>query len=168
MRISDALNILGLVGQADLASCKKAFRSAASKYHPDHGGSTEMMQAINEAWESICQWYAENPEQPLRDHNEPSGYGDLLNAAINAIVEIAGLEIEICGAWVWVGGDTKPAKEALKAAGYRWGGAKRRWYFRPAGYKSRGRGKWSMDDIRDFHGSQHVPGRAAPQHARIR
>ena len=31
-----------------------------------------------------------------------------------------GLEIEICGLWMWVGGETKKHKDALKDAGYKW------------------------------------------------
>jgi hypothetical protein len=29
------------------------------------------------------------------------------------------VEIEICGLWVWVGGETKKHKDTLKAAGYK-------------------------------------------------
>lgn len=66
------------------------------------------------------------------------------------------LEIEICGTWVWVSGDTKPVKEGLKAAGFRWAPKKMKWYWKPAGQRSFGRGKWSMDEIREFHGSERV------------
>lgn len=160
MRIADALNILGLTGAADAASCETAYRRAAMKFHPDRaGGSTEMMSAVNQAIESIREWYAAGNDE-LRSHDEPTGYGDLLAAAIAAVVELEGIAIEICGSWVWITGDTKPHKEAFKTAGYKWGAKKQAWYFRPAGYKSRGRGKWSLDEIREFHGSQSVPGRA--------
>ena len=160
MRIADALNILGLAGAADADSCEKAYRRAAMKFHPDRaGGSSEMMQAVNQAIESIREWYAAGNDN-LRDHNTPSGYGDLLADAIAAIVELQGIAIEICGSWIWVTGDTKPHKEAFKAAGFRWGAKKAAWYFRPAGFKSRGRGRFSLDDIREMHGSQHVPGKA--------
>jgi hypothetical protein len=161
MRIADALNILGLSGSADLASCETAYRRAAMKYHPDRaGGSVEMMQAVNDAVESIRTWYRDPENAPLRDHAEPSGYGDLLAAAIAAVVELEGIAIEICGSWIWVTGDTKPHRDAFKAAGYRWGAKKMAWFFRPAGFKSRSRGNWSLDEIREHHGSQAVPGRA--------
>lgn len=163
MRITDALNLLGLEGSADLASCETAYRRAAMKYHPDRGGSADMMKAINAAVAAIRKWYAEGRDE-LRPHTNPSGYGDALNAALQALHGLAGLDIEICGSWVWVGGDTKPHKDALKAAGYRWGRQKAKWYFRPEGYKSRrpkGAKPWSMDQIREYHGSQayHAPDR---------
>jgi hypothetical protein len=161
MRIADALNILGLAGAADANSCETAYRRAAMKFHPDRdGGSVEMMQAVNQAIESIRTWYADKENPDLRDHTTPSGYGDLLAEAIAAIVELQGISIEICGSWIWVTGDTKPHKETFKAAGFRWGAKKAAWYFRPAGFKSRGRGRFSLDDIREMHGSQHVAGKA--------
>ena len=130
------------------------------KFHPDRaGGSNEMMSAVNQAIEAIREWYAAGNDE-LRSHDKPSGYGDLLAAAIAAVVELQGISIEICGSWIWITGDTKPHKEAFKAAGFKWGAKKSAWYFRPAGYQSRGRGKWSLDEIREYHGSQSVAGRA--------
>lgn len=161
MRIADALNILGLTGSAELASCETAYRRAAMKYHPDRaGGSLEMMQAVNEAIEAVRGWYADPDHAPLRDHDKPSGYGDMLAAAIAAVVELQGISIEICGSWVWITGDTKPHRAAFREAGYKWGAKKAAWYFRPAGFRSKSRGNWSLDEIREFHGSQAVAGRA--------
>jgi hypothetical protein len=166
MRIADALNILGLVGVADSDSCETAYRRAAMKFHPDRsGGSVEMMQAVNQAIEAIRKWYTEGGDD-LRDHDKPSGYGDLLAAAIAAVVELEGIAIEICGSWVWITGDTRPHKAAFREAGYMWGAKKAAWYFRPAGFKSRGRGKWTLDEIRDYHGSQSVPSRAPTNRVR--
>lgn len=42
-----------------------------------------------------------------------------VNEAVQAISHF-NLEIEVCGQWVWVYGDTKPYREALKGAGFRW------------------------------------------------
>lgn len=164
MRITDALNMLGLEGSADLASCETAYRRAAMKYHPDRNpAGADIMKAVNAAIAAIRKWYAEGRDE-LRPHNNPTGYGDELAAALNALHGLAGLDIEICGSWVWVGGDTKPNKEALKAAGYKWGRQKAKWYFRPEGYVSRrpkGAKPWTMDEIRNYHGSQayHAPDR---------
>lgn len=53
-----------------------------------------------------------------------------INEAINAIIGL-NLTIEMRGTWVWVTGDTKPQKEALKAAGYKWSPKKVAWYLKP-------------------------------------
>lgn len=46
----NALRLLGLcASEANQEAIKKAYRKACSKFHPDRGGSKEMMQAVNEA-----------------------------------------------------------------------------------------------------------------------
>ena len=40
----------------------------------------------------------------------------------------SGLTVELAGSWVWVSGDTKPKREALKAHGFRWAPKKEKWY----------------------------------------
>jgi len=37
-----------------------------------------------------------------------------------AILGLIGVDIEICGAWVWVTGDTRTHKEVLKENGYKY------------------------------------------------
>jgi transcriptional regulator with XRE-family HTH domain len=43
-------DILGVPPESDLTAVKCAYLSLASIYHPDHGGSTVMMQRINDAY----------------------------------------------------------------------------------------------------------------------
>ncbi len=66
------------------------------------------------------------------------------------------LTIEICGNWVWLHGDTRPHKDILKTSGFKWAPKKKLWYWRPAEYRSFSRGKFSMNEIREKHGSQRV------------
>ena len=146
MRIQDALNILK-PSSTDGADIKLAWRKACSKYHPDKGGSTAMMQAVNEAYETLL-----NAEY-IDQQDEYTDYGDELNAAINAILGLDGLEIEICGSWVWVSGDTRTHKDAIKTAGYKWASKKKMWNFRPDGFRSFSRGSVDMDSIRNKYGS---------------
>jgi hypothetical protein len=80
-------------------------------------------------------------------------YGDALNAALGAVINLKGLIIEVCGAWVWVTGDTRPHSTVLKAAGFKWASKKVAWYFRPADYKSFSRGKYNLNEIRIVYGS---------------
>jgi curved DNA-binding protein CbpA len=146
MLVKDALDILKPENTSE-AAIKTAWRRACSQYHPDKGGSVQMMQAVNEALETLLR--ADNLEQP----DEYTDYGDQLNAALNVVVGMPGLDIEICGAWIWVGGDTRTHKDMLKAAGFRWAPKKSMWHYRSAGFRSYGRGRTSMDDIRNKYGS---------------
>jgi hypothetical protein len=154
MKIDDAAKILNLIGDVTPEIIKAAYRKASSKYHPDKGGSTEMMQAVNQAYETLKDYTG------ALDGGDDN-YSDALNDAINAIINLKGIDIEICGAWVWVTGDTKPHAKALgkNGAGFFYASKKQSWYFRPSDWKSSARGNFSMDDIRARHGSQKVNGK---------
>lgn len=157
MNVTQAADILGIAQGAvlDESTVKTAFRKAAQKYHPDKGGSTEMMQAVNAAYAELQKHYGET----IAEFGADAGYADRLNDAINAIIHLEGLNIEVCGLWVWVSGDTRTHKDAIKAAGYFWASKKFMWYFRPEEAKG-GRG-CSMDEIRGKYGSVTVPTRRA-------
>ena len=143
----DAAKILGLSGELTPEIIKVAYRRAATKYHPDKNpAGLEMMKLVNQAYDVLKDFSGDVKEQQ-------ADYGDLLNEALNAIINIHALNIEICGAWVWVSGDTRSHKDTLKEAGYKWASKKKLWYYRPEGYRSSSRGKLDMDEIRARHGS---------------
>ena len=152
MKFSDAVQILGLSGAINPETVKRAYREAALKYHPDRNpAGDEMMKLINAAYETLkdCEGSVENTAADSQGRTYP----EAVNEALNAIIGLAGLDIEICGAWVWVGGNTYPHRTVLKAAGFYFAGQKKRWYFRPEDWRSTSRGTTSMDDIRNRYGS---------------
>jgi hypothetical protein len=104
-----------------------------------------------------------DPDVQARDLDEGLNLGDELNAALNAIIGL-GLDIEICGSWIWVSGDTRPHREVLKAAGFKWAPKKLMWSYSPAGKKTWSRGGWDMEQIRANHGSVTVKSK---QHQRL-
>lgn len=151
--IKDALSILNIqsnfVTKDDI---KEAYRKSAFKYHPDRNpAGLEMMKLINIAYETIKDFEGETTTSTKNNKD----FGEIINNALNAIINL-GFEIEICGAWVWVSGNTKPHKETLKAAGFFWSPKKLCWYFRSDDYKSHNRNTWSMDQIRNAYGSNKV------------
>lgn len=157
MKLQDALNLLGLSGTVSYDEAKAAYRRAAMKYHPDRNpAGAEMMKAITEAWRLLEAWdFTGSPVSATEPANQ--NYGDEIMAALNAIINLPGLVIEICGAWVWIGGETYPHKAALKEAGFKWASKKKQWFFRPTEWYSANRyGEWQMDDIRTKYGSEHV------------
>src|SRR6266849_5650122 len=152
MKLSDAAQILGLSGAITPEAVKRAYRAAALKYHTDHNpAGAEMMKLINAAYETLkdCAGSVETAAADVKGRTYP----EAVNEALNAIIGLAGLDIEICGAWVWVGGNTYPHRTALKAAGFYFAGQKKRWYFQPEDWRSTSRGTTSMDDIRNRYGS---------------
>lgn len=159
MRIIDALNILSITQQTiGLEEVKLAYRQACKKYHPDiNPAGLATMQAVNEAYETLC-----NESFPIRidSSGEFSDYGEALNNALNQIIGLNGIIIEVCGAWAWVSGNTKSNKEILKNADFLWSTNKNMWYFRPCNQKRKFyRSSSSIDEIRAKYGSEKIENR---------
>ncbi len=138
---------------------KKEYRNLAKKYHPDISGTdtTDTMKAINAEYEKLFKQFnaAEGNKHKLDD-----GFREVIDRIIN----LDGIEIELCFKWLWVSGDTKPVKEILKAAGFKWAVKKMMWYWHPAEYSCFNNGKSKpMDYIRRAYGSEIIKGMSKPQ-----
>jgi curved DNA-binding protein CbpA len=155
MKLTDAANVLNLSGTVTSKDIKKAYRAAALKYHPDKNpAGSEMMKIINAAFDVLKNFSGDIPsdeQQASQENNQ--NYSEAVSDALNAILNLAALSIEICGAWVWVSGDTFKHKDVLKSAGFKFASKKKSWYFRPENWRSTSRGSFSMDDIRNQYGS---------------
>ena len=150
MKHSDAAKLLNLSGAVTPDDVKRAYRKAAMQFHPDRNpAGAEMMRLINAAYETLKDYTGDLGGGV----GEGISYPEAVNEALNAIIALAGLDIEICGAWVWVSGQTFTHKEALKAAGFKYASQKKRWYFRPEDWRSASRGQFTMDEIRSVYGS---------------
>lgn len=157
MNHSDAAKILSLSGEITPEIVKQAYRKACKAFHPDRNpAGLEMMKAVNVA-------YAVLKDVTANIENSDILYSEKLNKAINAIISLEGVVVEVCGSWVWLSGNTKPHKEEIKAFGYFWASKKKQWYFRPSDYKSKSRGGFSMDEIRSIHGSSEVKRKDKPR-----
>lgn len=152
MNIHDAAKILGVSGDVAPEQTKAAYVAACKKYHPDiNPAGAEMMKVINAAYDVLKDYSG-----TVRD--EQSGYGEVFNDALNAVLPLDGLIVEICGVWLWVTGETRPYKEVLKSAGFKWAHKKKAWYFRPEQHRSFSRGSATLEDIREKYGSKRPRG----------
>ena len=158
--IHGAAKVLGITGEITAEIVKAAYRRAAMKYHPDRNpAGLVMMKAINAARLALADFVGN-----LNHADVAASYGGDLNDAISHLLNVAGLNLEICGAWLWVTGETRAAKDLIKqfetdsGNRFRWHSKKLSWYFAPNDFKGRRRfrGAVSMDDIRDRYGSDHV------------
>lgn len=158
MKIEDAANILGLTGSITETDIKAAYRKQAMKYHPDRNpAGAEMMKIINAAFDALKDFNGDISDGET-EQAAAQDYPEAVNNALNVIMGLKGLDIEICGAWVWVSGDTYQHKGVLKEAGFKFASKKKSWYFRPEDWSSASRGNYTMEDIRDKYGSS-KPGR---------
>lgn len=141
-----------------LQELKTTFRELVKLHHPDKiTGNLETMKALNLEYELAFEYIKIHP---INDQEKKSSFyanvNDGFRETLEKIIFIPKIEIEICGSWLWVNGETKPVKDILKNAGLYWAQNKKAWYFKPSDYKGRKHKAFSMEDIRGKYGSETV------------
>jgi hypothetical protein len=139
-----------------LDEVKKEYRKLAMQFHPDKGGSTETMQAINDEYNYVTAKILSGGTFTKEQQASEFDMSEQFREVLNKIIALEGINIEICSHWIWVTGNTYPVKNTLKSAGFFFASKKVAWYFRPAEYKVKSKTKMSLDQIRSKYGSQTV------------
>lgn len=142
-----------------LDELKKQYRRMAMKYHPDCGGSDEIMKQINEEHDELFAALKARHNKTADEYHQTTETAEEFREIIIALLKLDGLDIELCGSWLWIGGNTREHKDELKALGCRWSNNKKLWYWR---HEEQGR-KWhkgnrTMSEIRTKYGSQTFKG----------
>ena len=141
-----------------LDEAKAAYYKLAQELHPDKGGETADFQELLNQFQSFRpgkQKFAGEFEQW-----DATRYAEI----INQLFKIPGIQIIVCGSWIWLSGDTKPVKEQIKAieCGERmkrgFSPKKGQWYFSPKGYRKTSRRVLSFGEITSIYGAQEVKG----------
>lgn len=136
-----------------LEELRTEYRRLARIHHPDVGGDEETMKRINSQYEAAFNAMNSASEQP-KDETA----GEFIRV-IDALMKLSGLNVELCGSWLWISGDTNPVKDQLKAAGCRWASKKSMWYWHPSDQAPKHRrGSASMEQIRSKYGSRVLAG----------
>ena len=138
-----------------LDELKADYRRLSMKHHPDRGGDTATMQEINAEHDELFERLKKQHNASADEFHQTTETPEEFREIIELLLKLEGLTVELCGSWLWIGGDTRQHKETLKAAGCRWSNNKKLWYWHHAeeGRKWR-RGKATMSDIRTKYGSQ--------------
>ncbi|MEO7048972.1 MAG: hypothetical protein ABI091_26955 [Ferruginibacter sp.] len=148
-----------------LDEVKKLFRQLAKQFHPDKGGDLATMQAINNEYTKACILIAKGyKKSDGTRYTDQEAEAEILSAeayknAVNAIINIEGITIELCGSYIWVTplDDAKfwDLWPAMKEAGYFFAKVKRQFYFRTAEYATKSnRNTLSKTEIRTKYVSQ--------------
>lgn len=142
---------------ATLDDLKKAYRSAAMKHHPDVGGDPETMKQINNDYAARFEILKSRHNETSDEYHKTTETADEFRDIVATLLRLDDLEIELCGSWLWIGGNTIEHKDTLKAAGCRWSSNKKLWYWHhpEEGVKWRKR-KTSMQEIRTKYGSETI------------
>ena len=143
-----------------LEDLKKQYHRLAMKHHPDVGGTEQAMKEINAEYEKLFAALKDTHKNAEGEFYQ-SRTATTETAAefmdiIEKLIHMDGIEIEVCGSWVWVTGNTRPHKDELKALAFRWSSNKAAWYFHRDGYKKRSKKSLTLDEIRGYYGSEKI------------
>ena len=140
-----------------LEELKQTYKKLAIKNHPDVGGDENVMKEINKEYDEVFPRLKNihvNKDGKMYEH-ETNEAPDEFRNIIEALMKMQGVHAEIIGSFIWVTGDTRPHKEALKQLGFKWHSKKNCWYKAPEGYKRMGKKQYSMDEIKEMYGVQY-------------
>ena len=145
---------------------KSIYRKLALENHPDRGGDKVKMQEINAEYaflfESLKDVHKSSRPDGPRTYTAEQKTKETPEDFINICAELFkldGLEVELCGRWLWIGGNTMQHKDRLKVLGCKWSKGKQKWSWHfpeDAAMSYKGKKAWSMDRIRLQFGSERL------------
>lgn len=143
---------------------KKKYRKLAFENHPDHGGSTAVMQEINRQYLEALKMcdrqtsFDENGKEHTYYYNEQHE-----REILEKIAELIGLQlpdnikIALIGKWVWIVGTQREdihSRDKLKEAGCEWHSKRRCWYWKPYEHRGRYSKNASLSDLAYKYGAK--------------
>jgi curved DNA-binding protein CbpA len=137
-----------------LDEAKALYKKLAFQLHPDTGGDTAEFQEMQSQFEKFRP-KTEKYKGEFEQHNATQ-YQDI----INDLIKIKGIIVEVCGSFIWLSGDTRTAKDDIKAIKNelfkpaQWHRKKLMWFFSPVGYERKSANSLEMDEIRAKYGSE--------------
>jgi hypothetical protein len=134
---------------------KSLYKKLAMENHPDRGGDTATMQAINTEYAFACAKLAKGAGLSDEEANTEIRLSEEYRQVIEKIINLPGIVIEIVGNWIWITGNTRPVKDTLKATGFYFASKKIAWYYRNEAFKTRGNGA-PLEQIRAKYGSETI------------
>lgn len=139
----------------DLSELRTAYKKLAVLHHPDKGGSTADMQEINNEYDILSKRFINsNTDFSEGRKTYEADVSEAIKNLIDEIIDLPNINIEMIGNWVWVSGNTKPVKEKLKTAGFKFSRKKVAWYWHHGEYRKFNKKQFDLNEIRQMWGSE--------------
>lgn len=145
----------------NLQQLKSKYREFCQRLHPDKGGKVQDFVAMRNEYELAAKKLAST--EVGEKHKRYDGsyktaeeiFGEQMEYRdkVERVIVIPDIVVELCGNWLWITGETKPYKDVLKAAGFKWAAKKAAWYWHSGEWHRKYRKRYSLNDIRLMHGS---------------
>ena len=139
---------------------KKAYKKLAVKFHPDNGGDAEIFKAMQAEFTTLFNVLKNVHVKKDGTTWEATGEYATTETAeefmdiIEKLMFIPDINVELCGSWIWVSGNTKEYKDLLKELGFKFSGNKKMWYYQRDGKRKYHKKAWTIDEIRATYGSK--------------
>lgn len=155
-------------GCSTVETVKRKFRELAKEFHPDLGGDTDTMKAINAEYFVVLK--SLDGAKSIKDGKEFTYYynNEMEQELADMIYRLLGLkmdgvEITLVGLWIWIEGNTLPFKNSLKGLSCRWHGKRVAWYYHSNKLRTRFNGSISLDGLKDVYGARVMDGEGMKQ-----
>ena len=139
---------------------KELYRKLAKQYHPDNGGSGEELKDIIsefKMWYSIHKDIHTNEKgETYKAEKETTETAEDFIEIITNLSSLSGIDVELCGTWLWISGNTYQYKTQLASFGCKWSSSKKKWYWTKTPFVKHRCKTTKMEDIRFRYGSQKV------------
>lgn len=148
----------------DVNELRSEYKKLLRKYHPDNNldkDTTSIIQEINHEYECIFSYIKEGFEHSKEfDNYSPRTKQSYdwtkdkqMREMIYNLCQFPNVQIEVCGVWIYVWGETYPYKKQLKELGLTWNRNRKCWIIHwDDGYKYSPQ-PLSMNHIREIYGS---------------
>lgn len=118
-----------------LKELRKEYRRLAVKYHPDNGGSEDVIKEINSEYDILFKRMKDDFEHKDTYSNatdkQKQSYDwqkdTQIREALMQLSRFKDITVEVIGVWIWVS-DCYPYRKELKALGFHWASQKQMWY----------------------------------------
>ena len=149
-------------GISSLQDLKKAYRKLVLVHHPDVGGDERIMKRLNNEYEKVIDLIRKdqaNPDSKKAFYDIPREFF----AIVEALLKLRNIDVEICGSWIWITGNTKEHAQYLKSHGCKFAPKKSAWYWYCGEYRKKSRRTLPLDEIRERYGSDKIIINGNPQ-----
>ena len=135
------------------------FKVLCMKLHPDKvGGDSSLFVEMKNEYDNLLHLFSASEAGRANGLGQQARYTyeseSELAKKIEELMNVVDITIEICGSWLWVGGNTYPVKDRIKAMGCKFSGTKKLWYWSSSIVEGKKRGIYTMDKIRNKFGSE--------------
>ncbi len=122
---------------------KRVYRQLSKEHHPDLGGDAETMKLVNGVYHACLKrmdgqrsYDNETKREHVYKYDEAKEQAIIEKIFELLALKLSGIEIALMGTWIWITGETKPVKDALKNAGCKWHSKRGCWYWHCDGHRN--------------------------------